>query len=185
MVYHYKLDRQKRKYYLKLQEENEEKIIKLKNEHLREEIENKSKELANYTMMVTKKNDLLNQLKEQLEKLEIHVIAATAKKRLKEINKLIQSGISNEEDWKLFNENFDKANETFLQNLRKRYIDLTPNDLRFCALLRMNMTSKEIASLLNISPRSVEVKRYRLRKKLNLEHEKNLVEFLMEVNEQN
>ncbi len=184
VVYHYKLDRQKRKYYLKLQEENEEKIIKLKNEHLREEIENKSKELANYTMMVTKKNDLLNQLKEQLEKLEIHVIAATAKKRLKEINKLIQSGISNEEDWKLFNENFDKANETFLQNLRKRYMDLTPNDLRFCALLRMNMTSKEIASLLNISPRSVEVKRYRLRKKLNLEHEKNLVEFLMEVNEQ-
>ncbi|MCY1633751.1 helix-turn-helix and ligand-binding sensor domain-containing protein [Marinifilum sp. D737] len=179
VVYYYKLDKQKRKYYLKLQEENEEKIIKLKNDHLREEIENKSKELANYTMMVTKKNELLNQLKEELDKLGAYVIAAAAKKRVAAINKLIQRGISSEDEWKVFNENFDKANEIFLQSLKADFPELTPNDLRFCALLRMNMTSKEIANLLNLSPRSVEVKRYRLRKKLNLEHEENLVEFLM------
>ena len=59
--------------------------------------------------------------------------------------------------------------------------DLVPNDLKLCAYLRMNMNSKEMASLLNISLRGVEIRRYRLRKKLNLEHDKNLVEFLMEL----
>jgi DNA-binding CsgD family transcriptional regulator/ligand-binding sensor domain-containing protein len=182
VVYYSKLDKQKKRYYLKLQTENEEQIIKLKNDHLRIEIESKSKEIANYTMMVTKKNELLNQLKEQLEKLEKYVVAAAAKKRLLDINKLIQVGINSQDHWQVFNENFDKANETFLTNLRKSFPELTPNDLRFCAFLKMNMTSKEIASLLNISPRSVEVKRYRLRKKLNMEHEENLVVFLMAMN---
>ncbi|MGZ2370667.1 triple tyrosine motif-containing protein [Ancylomarina sp. YFZ004] len=182
VIYYSKLDKQKKKYYLKLQAENEEQIIKLKNDHLRIEIESKSKEIANYTMMVTKKNELLNQLKEQLEKLEKYTVASAAKKRLIDINKLIQTGIKSQDHWSVFNENFDKANETFLLNLKKGFPDLTPNDLRFCAFLRMNMTSKEIASLLNISPRSVEVKRYRLRKKLNMEHEENLVVFLMGMN---
>lgn len=184
VIYHSKLDKQKKRYYLKLQAENEEQIIKLKNDHLRVEIESKSKEIANYTMMVTKKNELLNQLKEQLEKLEKYVVAARAKKRLLDINKLIQVGIKSHDHWQVFNENFDTANETFLANLRKSFPELTPNDLRFCAFLKMNMTTKEIASFLNISPRSVEVKRYRLRKKLNMEHEENLVVFLMGMNEE-
>ncbi len=182
VIYRSKLDKQKKRYYLKLQAENEEQIIKLKNDHLRIEIESKSKEIANYTMMVTKKNELLIQLKEQLEKLEKYVVAAAAKKRLLDINKLIQVGIKSQDHWQVFNENFDKANETFLSNLRRSFPELTPNDLRFCAFLKMNMTTKEIASLLNISPRSVEVKRYRLRKKLNMEHEENLVVFLMGMN---
>ena len=181
VIYFLKLDKQKKKYYLKLQSENEERIMKLKNDHLREEIENKSKDLANYTMVVTKKNDLLNQLKEQLIKLETYVVSAAAKKRLLSINRLIEGGFTNEEEWKIFNENFDKANDVFFVNIKQAYPDLTPHDLRFCAFLRMNMSSKEIASLLNMSPRSVEVKRYRLRKKLNLEHQENLVEFLMEI----
>lgn len=179
VIYHSKLDKQKKRYYLKLQAENEEQIVKLKNDHLRIEIESKSKEIANYTMIVTKKNELLIQLKEQLEKLEKYVVAAAAKKRLADLNKIIHAGINSQDHWQVFNENFDKANETFLANLRKSFPELTPNDLRFCAFLKMNMTSKEIASLLNISPRSVEVKRYRLRKKLNMEHEENLVVFLM------
>ena len=182
VIYHSKLDKQKKRYYLKLQAENEEQIIKLKNDHLRIEIESKSKEIANYTMMVTKKNELLIQLKEQLEKLEKYVVAAAAKKRLADLNKLIHAGINSQDQWAVFNENFDKANESFLLNLRKSFPELTPNDLRFCAFLKMNMTTKEIASLLNISPRSVEVKRYRLRKKLNMEHEENLVVFLMSMN---
>ena len=67
------------------------------------------------------------------------------------------------------------------KNLMNHYPDLTPGDLKLCAYLKMNLSSKEIAVLLNISTRGVEIRRYRLRKKLNLEHDKNLVEFLMEL----
>ncbi|WP_165836014.1 LuxR C-terminal-related transcriptional regulator [Marinifilum breve] len=182
LFYKRKLERQKEKYFQKLQAENQKHIIKLKNEHLQAEIQNKSKELASYTMLVTKKNELLNDLKLRLKILDEHVVAKNARKELTSINKLIQGNISSEDDWRIFNENFDKANDVFNQILKSRYKDLTPNDLRFCALLRLNMTSKEIASLLNISERSVEVKRYRLRKKLSLNNKQNLVSFLMDLN---
>jgi DNA-binding CsgD family transcriptional regulator len=65
------------------------------------------------------------------------------------------------------------------KKLKAQHPDLVPNDLKLCAFLHMNMSSKEMASLLNISLRGVEIRRYRLRKKLNVPHDKNLVEFLM------
>lgn len=179
MIYYRKLENQKTLIGQRLQHENEKHIIKLKNDHLRDEVENKSREIANYTMMVTKKNELLTQLKEHLEKLDKCVVTSAAKKSMNSINKLIDAGIYNQDHWSVFNENFDDANKTFFLNLKKIYPKLTPHDLRFCAFLKINMTTKEIASFLNISPRSVEVKRYRLRKKLDLEHDQNLVEFIM------
>lgn len=183
MVYYRKLEKQKKLIGQRLKHENEKHIIKLKNDHLRDEVENKSREIANYTMMVTKKNELLTQLKEHLEKLEKSVVTSAAKKSMFSINKLIDAGINNQDHWSVFNENFDDANKTFFLNLKKIYPQLTPHDLRFCAFLKINMTTKEIASFLNISPRSVEVKRYRLRKKLNLEHDQNLVEFIMSLSD--
>ncbi|HWK99165.1 MAG TPA: LuxR C-terminal-related transcriptional regulator, partial [Parapedobacter sp.] len=67
------------------------------------------------------------------------------------------------------------------KKLKADHPELVPNDMKLCAYLRMNMSSKEIASLLNITTRGVEIRRYRLRKKLNLAPGKNLTEFLMEV----
>jgi DNA-binding CsgD family transcriptional regulator len=79
----------------------------------------------------------------------------------------------------MFENLFDQAHENFFRRLKLAYPDLTPSDFRLCAYLRMNLSSKEIAPLLNISIRGVEEKRYRLRKKLNLTADQNLTDFII------
>jgi AraC family chitin signaling transcriptional activator len=81
----------------------------------------------------------------------------------------------------LFKEAFNNADKKFIKKVKSKHPDLTPNDLRLCAYLRLNLSSKEIAPLLNISHRSVEVKRYRLRKKMNLSHNLNLTNYILEI----
>jgi len=89
--------------------------------------------------------------------------------------------MNDERDWNLFETSFNETHESFFKKLKVGHPYLVPNDLKLCAYLRMNMSSKEMASLLNISVRGVEIRRYRLRKKLEVSHDKNLVEFLMEL----
>ncbi|MBL4676541.1 MAG: transcriptional regulator, partial [Mucilaginibacter sp.] len=101
--------------------------------------------------------------------------------QLKKIHKVIDEGMNDNRDWNIFENSFNEAHENFFKKLKQDHPDLVPNDLKLCAYLRMNMSSKEMASLLNISLRGVEIRRYRLRKKLNLEHDKNLTEFLIEL----
>ena len=84
-------------------------------------------------------------------------------------------------DRHLFENSFNEAHESFFNKLKAQHPDLVPNDLKLCAYLRMNMSSKEMSSLLNISLRGVEIRRYRLRKKLEVPHDKNLTEFLIEL----
>ena len=84
-----------------------------------------------------------------------------------------------ENTWNIFKEAFDSADNNFLKKVKESHPSLTPNDLRLCAYLRLNLSSKEIAPLLNISARSIEIKRYRLRKKMNLPHETGLVEYIL------
>ena len=81
----------------------------------------------------------------------------------------------------MFQEAFNNADKKFLKKIKTNHSELTPNDLRLCAYLRLNLSSKEIAPLLNISPRSVEVKRYRLRKKMNLDRDENLTTYILEL----
>ena len=99
--------------------------------------------------------------------------------QLRKISKIIEDARSDERDWNLFEESFNEAHENFFLKLKANYPELVPNDLKLCAYLRMNMSSKEIASLLNITTRGVEIRRYRLRKKLGLKPNQNLTEFLM------
>ena len=89
--------------------------------------------------------------------------------------------MNDERDWHLFEHSFNEAHESFFIKLKKLHPALVPNDLKLCAYLHMNMSSKEMSSLLNISLRGVEIRRYRLRKKLEVPHDKNLSEFLMEI----
>jgi DNA-binding NarL/FixJ family response regulator len=79
----------------------------------------------------------------------------------------------------VFEMNFNQVHEQFFKKLKADFPELTPGDLKLAAYLKMNLSSKEIAPLLNISIRSVENKRYRLRRKLNLEEEENLTEFML------
>jgi len=154
---------------------SERELIKVKNEQLRQDIESKNRELAASAMNLINKNELLGQIKKQL------VVENDLKSNIKSVIRTIDRNVSEEDNWNAFKEAFNNADKDFLKKVKQKHPVLTPNDLRLCAYLRLNLSSKEIAPLLNISPRSVEIKRYRLRKKIELAHEKSLVEYIMEM----
>ncbi len=155
--------------------QNEKEIIELKNKQLKEDFRNKSNELAASTMSLIKKNELLSQVKDQLSS---SVEETTTSQ---EIIRIIDRSLDQKDDWELFKEAFNNADIEFLKKLESKHPNLSPNDIRLCAYLRLNLVTKEIARLLNISPRSVEIKRYRLRKKLNLQHDDNLVNYILKL----
>lgn len=154
--------------------ENSQKLMKLKNEKLEIEIDGKNRELAISTMSLIKKNEFLNNLKAELN-------SQNTTQDLKKVIKIIDNNINNTDDWKLFKEAFDNADKDFLKLVKEKHSNLTPNDLKLCAYLRLNLSSKEIAPLLNISPRSVEVKRYRLRKKMKLSPKTSLTNYILDL----
>ncbi len=160
---------------------NEQQIVKIRNEQLQADLASKSRELANSAMNIVYKNELLQKISDEIAQFKDSTGKKLSDDQLKRIQKVINDGMSDEHDWNLFESSFNEAHESFFKKLKAQHPDLVPNDLKLCAYLRMNMSSKEMASLLNISLRGVEIRRYRLRKKLDLEHDKNLVEFLMEL----
>ncbi len=161
--------------------ENEQRLIKLRNEKLQAELESKGREVANSAMNMVYKNELLQKIKEQISNLKDDQGKKLSEDQLRKIQKVIDEGMHDERDWNLFETSFNETHENFFKKLKQDHPGLVPNDLKLCAYLRMNMSSKEMASLLNISVRGVEIRRYRLRKKLDVPHHKNLVEFLMEL----
>ena len=154
--------------------ENERRIMKLENEKLQQDVESKNRELAASTMSIVKKNELLNAIKKELD-------SDAQENELKSVIKIIDKNLNPKKDWEFFKEAFNNADKDFLKKIKELHPKLTPNDLKLCAYLRLNLSSKEIAPLLNISVRSVEIKRYRLRKKMELEHEDSLVEYILAV----
>lgn len=156
----------------------EKELIKLRNEKLANEVEHKSRELASSTMSFIKKNEFLMELKTIIEKHKNELGSRYPDKYYNYLNKKIDENISNQDDWQIFENNFERAHEQFFTKMKSNYPDLTPGDLRLCAYLHMNLSSKEIAPLLGISVRGVENHRYRLRKKMNLEHDENLVNMI-------
>ena len=93
--------------------------------------------------------------------------------------RLVDEHLGNEQDWQVFEDNFNQVHDEFFKKLKSLFPSITPGDLRLAAYLRMNLSSKEIAPLLHLSIRGIENKRYRLRRKLELEGDDNLVEYLM------
>ena len=159
---------------------SEKEIMLLRNKGLINEMKFKNKELANATLHLIQKNKTLNYLKEDLNKLSKTTPAnSPAKENVNNLLKKINRDLRNEKNWELFNTYFDNVHQDFITRIKDRYTDLSPKELRLCSYLRMNISTKEIAPLMNISIRGVEISRYRLRKKLNLDHNVNLTEFIM------
>ncbi|MBK5209115.1 MAG: LuxR family transcriptional regulator [Flavobacteriaceae bacterium] len=167
------LDRKQRDFALS-QLENEKVIMRLKNEKLQGEIFSKTRELSVSTMNIINKNELLKTIKDELSLVKDET-------NIKPVIKIINKNLANTSDWELFQEAFNNADSDFLKKVKSLHPALSPNDLRLCAYLRLNLSSKEIAPLLNISARSVEIKRYRLRKKMDLTHESSLVEYILKI----
>lgn len=161
-------------------EHNEKEIIKLKNEKLEADVNFKNKELATTTMHLVQRGKVLAKIKDELAELgKSHNIQDNSPD-IKRVMRLLNEVERNDADWDQFAIHFDHVHSNFLTILKEKFPDLTPNELKLCAYLKMNLSSKEMAQLMSITIRAVEVSRYRLRKKLKIASDVNLFDFLMQ-----
>ena len=145
---------------------------KMKERQLQNEIEFKESQLSAMTFQMLQKNELMQELKKRMD----------TDKNISDdngLNKIINKGLNHDKEWKDFNSYFESINKNFYTRLKQAYPDISPNDLKICALIKLNLSIKEMAGILNISPDSVKTARYRLRKKLQLNTEDNLTEFIL------
>lgn len=161
--------------------EKEKELVMLQNEALEYNLRSKSQELASSTLNLIRKNEILMKLEEHIGMVIPNVAAGNvnnAAAELRKVQKEIRENIEHDNDWDKFASNFDLVYENYLKRLGERYPNLNMNDKRLCAYLRMDLQSKDIAPLMNISVRSVEMARYRLRKKMGFSRDVNLSEYL-------
>lgn len=184
-------ERQKRKYekeqeFLKNQhqleiEQNEKEIVKLRNDKLEADVDFKNKELATATMHLMQRGKLILKIKEELLPIVKTENIEESPEEFKKILSLIKDAERADTDWEHFSVHFDHVHANFLSKLKEQIPTLSANDLKLCAYLKMNLTSKEIAQLMSVTVRAVEVSRYRLRKKLEVSTDTNLFNYLMEI----
>ncbi len=158
--------------------EQEQEILRLKQERLENELRLKSNELASTIMIVKDKNEIFSYINDELNKIHEEIKSIETKKNIRKLQLKINQSVERDDYWKKFEENFDLVHDNFFKNLKEDYPYLTNNERKLCAFLKMNLSSKEIAELTNISVRSVELNRYRLRKRLGMDRDDSLNEWL-------
>jgi DNA-binding CsgD family transcriptional regulator len=170
------LKHQKKILEMELKAENELNSKEYERHILELEIKSKSSEVLGKSLSIAKQSEMIENIQEILDN-------ETDFNKLKsEIKKAIKSNSLNKHEWETFEENLNQIHNQFSINLSKRYPNLTAKDIKLCIYLKMNLSSKEIAPMMNISFRSIEIHRYRLRKKMNLAKEENLSKFLLSLN---
>ncbi len=166
----------------RLAEETVKKEKEMEEKKMKEDLLTKANELSTSTMNLLRKNEELIDIQKELERMEKMVRSEEKPdKVLGQISKIkegIDVNIRHDEDWKHFEKNFDIVYDEYLTRLSDSYPELTLGDKKLCAYLKMGLSSKEIAPLMNLTFRSVEMTRYRLRKKLRLSRDQNLIDFL-------
>ncbi len=162
-------------------EKTEKEIVKLKNEKLEAEIQHKNTELASVAMHLVQKGELLGKIKDQVVRLKKNSDPEKDTDDLKKIIKVLGEEDKIDKQWEQFTSHFDNVHSDFLSALKSRFPKLSANELKLSAYLRMNLSTKEMAQLMNISVRGVEISRYRLRKKLEIPTEVSLFDFLVKV----
>ena len=146
---------------------------------LESELDYKSYELMLTMRYLIRKTEILKELQKQINSMKTDSSKYPVR-YVREMERIINEGLDSQtEEWKNTMNNLKLSQEGFFRKLKEKFPDLTPNDLRLSSYLRMNFTTKEIAQLLNISVRAVEIGRYRLRRKMHLDHPVNLTEFLI------
>jgi len=149
------------------------KILALENEQLNNTLKTQNAKLMSSSAQAAQKNELISALKDQLQSLPVG-----APDRLKSILDTMDRELKGEKYWEEFDFYMHHVDKAFTQAILARHPDLTQNDLRICLLIRLNLTTKETAALLNITPRGVEQSRYRLKKRLNLPREADLRQYI-------
>ena len=164
------------------QTQNELMQVELKNQQLEEEnlkgqLELKSKELTSHTLQIIQKNQVLEEIKEDLTVI-LKDDKRDQKKQLRQLVEKISLNFSQDKYWDDFRTIFDQVHPYFFTQLTQQFSDLTATDLRLIALLKMNISSADVATLLGISLDSLRVSRYRLRKKIGLAEGESLSAFI-------
>lgn len=149
-------------------------------ELLRLDINSKANDLMTFALHLVQKNEVLNQLKTDLNSLSANQDNELNRK-LKELSIHVQQSLQINKEIEEFQKKVDLTYDDFFDKLKTRFPSLTKNEKRLCALLRLNLSTKEIASLNNISVKAVEMSRYRLRKKCNLNTQESLIEYMQNI----
>lgn len=158
--------------------ENELKLTNQAKLKLEKEIEQKEKEQKKVALSIIRKNKILEDLKSGIDHLKSKPENELKHKDLNSLKVSIIDNLNLDKERKSFDKYIKEINNSFYQNLVNKYPDLTENEKKLCSLLRLKLSSKEIASILNITAKSVEVNRYRLRKKMNFKRNDKLVKEL-------
>jgi DNA-binding CsgD family transcriptional regulator len=164
-----------------IEQKKDEHISELESEKLRTEIEHKAHEISNLLMNLSSKNEALIDIKEELKKIYAGMKTTgdtASRSSLLALQSKIESVIQSDRVLERIEKEFDLVHNNFMHKLRTAYPDISNNELLMCAYLQMNLSTKEIAPLMNLSTRGVETMRYRMRKKFGLERSEQLTEFL-------
>jgi DNA-binding CsgD family transcriptional regulator len=178
----YEEEQKKREYLYQLElSRTENELAALRNEKLQAEIDFKNSELATNAMHLVQKGELIAMIKSELNQLSKALDNEKAAAELKRMIKMLGEDEKMDKDWEHFAQHFDKVHNEFVAGLKEKHPGITANEVKLCAYLRMNLSTKEIAQLMNISVRGVEISRYRLRKKLGLASEVSLFDYLITI----
>lgn len=185
----FRLGHRYRKVQIRLREEKADRIQQLEllhqknnliqgeNDQLRQELHQKKRELTFTHQNILKNNSILTRVKANLEREESNY------PKLQETLQLIDKNLNSQDDWQNFEKSFNELDNNFIVKIKTQHKSLTPQDIRLISYIRVNLDSKEIAELLNITTKSVEMKRYRLKKKLNLKQEDKLSDYILSIGE--
>jgi AmiR/NasT family two-component response regulator len=167
---------------LRLQERirAEQKVNQLLKQKHHMELDLINRELATSSIFISQKNKIIGLIKKDINRLHKTEMTIT-KVEIAKVLKTIDENIKFDNDWYRIKAHFEKIHPGFFDRLRKKYPQLTPSDHKLCALLRMNLNTKEISHILKITAPSTEISRIRLRKKLALPKRINLTQFICEV----
>ncbi len=178
----YEEEQKKQRYLHQLEiSKAENELVALRNEKLQAEIDFKNSELATSAMHLVQKGELLTRIKGELNQVMKAIDNDKAVNELKKMTKVLSEDERIDKDWEHFAQHFDKVHSDFVIRLKEKFPAITGNELKLSAYLRMNLSTKEIAQLMNISVRGVEISRYRLRKKLGISSEVSLFDFLISI----
>ena len=179
---YWRLRRAFRRQRARLEAEKEKELLTLRNEQLEASVLLKSKELATYSLLEASRNHVLQKIKEELSRIHYGKPGSLAKKDYDALSAIIRDGEFSESSWEHFYTQFDLIHKSFFRTLRERHPELSTNDLRICAYLRLNMSTKELAGIMGVTPKGAEAAKYRLRKKLGLSSNVSISDYLSLIN---
>lgn len=160
------------------QKEREMEMLEMQQQKLEADLNSKNQELTSLTLHIVHKNETLSQIKGTITKAILETKDLRTKSSLTSVEKLIETNLNSDKEWEQFTEHFDIVHEGFLKKLQEKYPDLKTSSLKLCAYIKMKLSSKQIAVLMNTEPESVNKARYRLRQRFELDKDVSLEEFL-------